>query len=250
MPTFQWFARGRRMSDQHAQDQVLEVREERGRHPGRFRVGVAEASFEFRQIFIFDPVVTGRQVIEEAGYWPAEEYLVFQVLGNGALESLRLDETTRLLGGGAERFIVFRSDRSFRLVVDERRHEWGASEVTGLLVKQIGGVEPECSGVWLELGDEPDRFIGDDDTVTLSGESIERFRTGPIYTLCIEGTEYSWPKPTIAAEEIAELGGWDPKLGVQEVNLATGESRTLAPGEVVEIEACKGYSKKIGWRRG
>jgi hypothetical protein len=78
----------------------------------------------------------------------------------------------------------------------------------------------------------------------------EEHEAGPKYILSIESKEIHWPKSTITTEEIAALGNWDASLGVQEVNLVTGEARTLAPGEVVELQPGKGFSKKIGWRRG
>jgi len=216
----------------------------------RFRVAVAEASFDFRELEIPDPVPTGRQLLEAGGFRPADEHLLLQVLESGALEDCRLDETAELRRDGVERFIAFKSDRSFRFEADGRRFEWGASDITGQLIKQIAGVDPKCTGVWLERRDEPDLFVGDNDTVTLAGVGLERFRTGSIFVLCIESREIPWSKPTITTEEIAAIGNWDPALGVQEVNLMTGEARTLAPGEVVELQPGKGFCKKIGWRRG
>ena len=238
------------MTDQISHEAGTKPEGERGKHRGRVQVAVAEASFEFREFELRDPHPTGRQIAEEAGFRPAESHLVFQVLDDGGLEELRLDETTRIGGAGTERFIIFRSERSFRLEVDDRRHEWGTDEVSGLVLKRIAGVDPKCNGVWIERCDEPDRFVGDDDVVSLAGDELERFRTGPIFILCIESKEIPWPKPTITTEEVAAVGGWDPKLGVQLVNLMTGEARTLAPGEVVDLEPGKGFSKKIGWRRG
>jgi hypothetical protein len=213
-------------------------------------VAVAQASFDFRELDVPDPVPTGRQLLEAAGFRPADEHLLFQLLERGALEERQLDETASLRQDGVERFIAFKSDRSFRLEVDDRRFEWGTNNVTGLLIKQIVGVDPKCNGVWLERRDEPDLFLEDGDTVTLTGEGLERFRTGPVFVLCIESKEFPWWKPTITTEEIAALGGWDPTLGVQEVNLMTGEARTLAPREVVKLEPGKGFCKRIGWRRG
>ncbi len=221
-----------------------------GDHQRRFRVAVAAASFDFRDLEISDPVPTGRQLLEAGGFRPVEEHLLFQLLESGALEERRLDETAGLRRDGVERFIAFRSDRSFRFEADDRRFEWGADRVTGHLIKLLAGVDPKSSGVWLERRDEPDLFVGDEDAITLTAEGLERFRTGPIFVLCIESKEIPWPKPTITTEEIAALGNWDPNLGVQEVNLMTGEARTLAPGEVVELQPGKGFCKKIGWRRG
>ena len=74
-------------------------------------------------------------------------------------------------------------------------------------------------------------------------------RTNP-YFVNIEGEVFPWDSPTITTEEIIELGGWDPTLGAQEIDLKTNEARTLKPGEVVELKPGKGFAKKIEWRRG
>ena len=228
---------------------ATENRASEKRHQG-FAIGVAEAGFEFREARVCDPVPTGRQVLNESGFRPAEEHLIFHVEESGALEELRLEETVDVRGRSVERFIAFRSDRSFRLEVDDRRFEWGAPKIKGLTVKQLVGAEPARTGVWLQRRDAPDLLIGDEDVVTLTANGVERLATGPGFVVCIESKELSWPRPTITTEEIVALGEWDPNLGVQEVNLLTGEARTLAPGEVVRLEVGKGFCKKIGWRRG
>ena len=216
-----------------------------------FFVAVAKANFDFQQSFeVDDPKVTGRQLLEAAGFRPPEENLLFQVLDDGALEERRLDETVELCEKKTERFIAFKSDRSFRVEVDRRRFEWGSSELTGLIAKHMVGADPACIGIWLERRDEPDLFIRDNDIVKLEAEGVERLRTGPVFPLWIEDKEFQWPEQTITTKQIAELGGWDPSLGVQQIDLATNEARTLKPDEVVDLEDLKKFAKKIGWRRG
>lgn len=217
-----------------------------------FFVAVAKANFDFRQSFeVDDPKVTGRQLLEAACFRPPKEHLLFQVLDNGVLEERRLDETVELCEKKTERFIAFKSDRSFRVEVDRRRFEWGTSELTGLIAKQMVGTDPACTGVWLERRDEPDLFIRDNDIVMLEAEGVERLRTGPVFPLWIEGKEFQWLEQTITTKQIAELGGWDPSsLGVQQIDLATNEARTLKPDEVVDLKDLKRFAKKIGWRRG
>jgi len=223
-----------------------------GEDPGHrpYRVAVAKASFEFRDLMIDDPKPIGRQLLEKYGFRPAEEHLIFQVLDDGTLEEKRLDETIELRGEKKERFIAFQSDRSFRVEIDRRRFEWGAVELTGLIGKQMAGKDPACNGIWLERQDEPDRFLQDADVVKLNAEGVERLRTGMVFLLCIEGKQYMWPEPTITTEQIAKLGGWDPSQGVQQIDLATNEAHTLKPGEVVSLKDPKNFAKKIGWRRG
>ena len=216
----------------------------------RFRVAVAKGDFDFHGLKVDDPKPTGRQLLAEAGFRPPEEHLIFQVLDDGALEERRLDETVELREKRAERFIAFRSDRSFRVEIDERRFEWGDDSLTGLIAKQLVGADPARPGVWLERRDGPDLLIEDTDVVELTAEGVERLRTGPVFLLHIEGKEFRWSEPTIGTEQIAELGGWDPSLGVQQIDMATNEARDLKPGEIVDLRKIKRFAKKIGWRRG
>ena len=223
-------------------------RREHGQH--RFRVAVAKSDFDFQVSAVDDPKPTGRQLLVAAGFRPPGEHLILQVLDDGALEERRLDETVELREKGVERFIAFRSDRSFRVEIDGQRFEWGAAELTGLIAKQMVGANPACTGVWLDRRDGPDLFIEDTGVVKLMGEGVEKLRTAPVFVLLIEDKELQWPEPTITTEQIAKLGGWDQSLGVLQIDLATNEARTLKPGEIVDLKNVKTFAKKIGWRRG
>lgn len=214
-----------------------------------FRVRIADETLTFRTVTIDDPVPTGRQLLEVAGFRPAEEHLIFELLESGMLEERRLDETTDLRLPGRERFIVFRSDRSFRFVLDGRRFEWGTEAITEGTLKRLADVDPGQNGVWLELKDEPDRLLGTGEAVALSGEGTERFRTGPVFFVCIEDGVHPWPRATITREEIAELGGWDVALGVIEVDEDQNE-RTLAPGEEVKLRPGLTFGQKLCFKRG
>lgn len=69
------------------------------------------------------------------------------------------------------------------------------------------------------------------------------------FVLNIEGTKHEWPRDTITTEEIAQLGGWDPAIGVIEIDKHNNE-RTLEPGEVVQLKPGHGFAKKVRWKRG
>lgn len=148
--------------------------EDRVPRPGyRFRVRIDDDRF-----IVDDPMTTGRQLLDEAGKRPAEEFLLFLKLRNGLLEEVRLDETVDLRGRGVERFLTFKSDRSFRFELDGRRFEWGASFITGLTLKKLAGVALEKYGVWREVRGDEDPPVGDHECVDLSEEGLERFFTG------------------------------------------------------------------------
>jgi len=124
-----------------------------------------------------DPIVTGQQLLDTARKRPADEHLIFQLLQDGQLEDIRLDETVDLRQPGIEKFITWKSDRSFRFVIDGRQFEWGAPIITGYKLKDLAEVDPRSYSVWLEVRGGEDRLISDRDFVNLDGEGTERFFT-------------------------------------------------------------------------
>ena len=129
-----------------------------------------------------DPVITGRQLLDQAGKRPVDEYLIFQLLKGGQLEEIRLDETVDLRKTGIEKFVTWQSDRSFRFVIDGRRFEWGVPIITGLKLKQLAQVDINSYGVWLEVRGAEDRPIGNTEEVDLTQPGVERFFTGKTTT--------------------------------------------------------------------
>jgi hypothetical protein len=242
------------MSQIDTQDDTIDVEESvrRGGQPrpgARYRIQVGNDKLEYQPFVIADPVPTGRQVLEVAGLLPAAEHILLAVLTDGMLEEVRLDETVDIFPRGVERFIAFKSDRTFRFILDDRRFEWGAAHILGRVLLVLSVLDPDKHGVWLERQGEPDLFIKDEDCVPLGGKEIERFRTGPVFILCIENTSHRWPKNTITMEEIAALGGWDPSAGVIEVDKDQNE-RQLKPGEIITLKPGMSYGKKLCWKRG
>ena len=152
------------------------------RPQGPYRIEFADERLEYRTGLIKDPVPTGRQLLDAAGARPVEEHIVFQLLTDGLLEEIRLEETTDLRDKAVERFLVFRSDRSFRFELDGRQFEWGGTLVSGLTLKKLAGVDPKTYGVWLEVRGDDDRPIGDTEVIDLSAKGVERFFTGIVQT--------------------------------------------------------------------
>jgi hypothetical protein len=138
-----------------------------------FAVAINDATHAFR-----DPIVTGEQILQAVRQFPTDEHLVFQLLEDGQLEELRLDESADLRTAGREKFITFKSDRSFRFTLDGRRFEWGLPLITGLQLKRLAGVDAQTYGVWLAQRVGDDRLIANTEKVDLTTEGVERFFTG------------------------------------------------------------------------
>lgn len=143
----------------------------------RFQILIGDAELNFRQIEIPDPIVTGRQILEAAGARPVDEHLAIAVLQDGALETLREEELFDLRAKGAEKVLVFRTDRSYRFKVDDREREYGTNVVSGRTLKILAGVDPATHDVYQEIRGGEDLLIRNADLVDLAKPGVEKFFT-------------------------------------------------------------------------
>jgi hypothetical protein len=142
-----------------------------------YRIRHADETLEFKPVLVDDPVPTGRQILQAIGLRPVEEFSLFAILPDGSFEDLRLDETFDIRGRGAERFVHFHGDRSFRFFVDGRQIEWAKPTITGRILKALAGVDPATYDVYLDVrGDQP-RQIANEEAVRLDAPGVERFDT-------------------------------------------------------------------------
>lgn len=142
-----------------------------------FNITVAGTNLQFRPVVLRDPVPTGRQIIEAAGGHPADEHIVLQWLSDNDLEELDLEETIDLRKPGVERFIVARSDRTYRFEIDGRRHEWPANTITREVLLALAGQDPNSFSVWQELRNSPDKEVVAGHPANLTTDGTERFYT-------------------------------------------------------------------------
>ena len=214
-------------------------------------IKLGNSALEFRDLKLTDPMPTGRQIIEAGGLQPAEEFLIFIISADHRVTEVKLDETVDIRGRehGEEQFLIFRSDRSWRALINGKRFEWGDEAISGHVLKWLAHVDAASHGVWLEVRDEPDQLIKDSEQVLLSSAGVERFRTDLLIQVCIEDVLHPWSRRTITTEEIATLGGWEVSQGVIEVDSDQNE-RTLAPKEVVELRLGVSFGKKLRFKRG
>jgi hypothetical protein len=143
----------------------------------RFQILIGDAELNFRQIEIPDPIVTGRQILEAAGARPVDEHLAIAILQDGALETLRKEELFDLRAKGAEKVLVFRTDRSYRFKVDDREREYGTNVVSGRTLKILAGVDPATHDVYQEIRGGEDLLIRNADLVDLAKPGVEKFFT-------------------------------------------------------------------------
>jgi Multiubiquitin len=154
------------------ENNLIETAASRGR---KWPVEIAASDLNFIRYMLRDPVPSGRQIIEAAGHHDPTEYIALQWLPDGALEELRLEELTDIEARGVERFIVVRSDRSFRFEVEGLRLEWPCKLISGGTIKTLAGRSDDGLVVVLVREGCAGREVDDGDVIDLSGEGVEIF---------------------------------------------------------------------------
>ena len=119
---------------------------------------------------------TGRQILQAAGSRPADEYSIYAILTSGEFEDLRLDETYDLRGRGAERFVIFQTDRAFKFTIDDRQLEW-ASPASAAACSRRWPVSHQRPTTSISKCVAGDILIRDGDLIDLGKPGIERFIT-------------------------------------------------------------------------
>jgi len=147
---------------------------------GPYRILVGDDVLNFQPRVIMDPMPTGDHILAASGIADHINYVAYKVLKNGQLEELRSEEKTDLRDSGIERFIIFRTDRSFRFFLNQRAFDWGVAHITGSTLKKLAGVGLQDNDVWLEVPGAGERRIGDQDFVDLAAPGVERFHTRPM----------------------------------------------------------------------
>lgn len=172
-------------------------------------IEVADESLSFRTVRIDDLTPTGEQLARAAGSKPPNSAVVLQMLADGALETVRLDETVDLRQADG-RFVIVQSDRLYLLAIEGDRFEWPCRAVSGGLVRKLGAINAD-KAVYLQCVNEPDRLIGDHDLVDLDAPGIESFiARRATWKLNVHGVVIDVATSKISAREAIEQAGFDP----------------------------------------
>jgi hypothetical protein len=131
-----------------------------------------------------DPVLTGRQVLEIAGKRPADDFIVYWLGKTYVLQDLGLEKAVHIHQHAVERFLTFRSDRSYRFEINGQREDWAAPTINEATLRMLGKVG-EDHRVFLERKDEPDHMLDHGEFVDLTAPGIERFYTEQVITITV-----------------------------------------------------------------
>lgn len=150
------------------------------RDHGPYGILVGDERLEFYPRVVAEPIVSGMQILEVAGAVNRDECLLYQVQPSGVLDAVRPEQSVDLRACSAEKFIVFRSDRSYRFVLNQHSLDWGVSHVSGGTLKKLADVPAITHDVWLNEHERPARLVEDKEFVNLAETGIEHFETRAI----------------------------------------------------------------------
>lgn len=174
---------------------------------GPWRIQIGDSELHFRPVVVADPILTGAQILTAAGVRDRAEHLVFQMLASGLLEEINPEETTDIRAGRAARFVVFKSDRSFRLFVDDRALDWGASHISGATLRALAGRDEPSLVIWQDVRGQADLMILDEDLVDLGVPGVERFHLRECaFDIFVNGTPETVHSPRLSYWDVAKLG--------------------------------------------
>jgi hypothetical protein len=73
---------------------------------------------------------------------------------------------------------------------------------------------------------------------------------GPKYDVNVEGTIHPWNEDKITPAQVRNLGNLPADQPVVEVNLETGEEKTLPEDAVIELQPGMAFARKVEFKRG
>jgi hypothetical protein len=101
-----------------------------------------------------------------------------------------------------------KGDRTFRLMIDGLRIEWPREKVTGETIRKLARRD-ESYEVYQDFDDAPDVQIDEDDTVSLDGKGLERFKTKPAKKLVTvyynDDQKFELERRVYTTEELREV---------------------------------------------
>lgn len=176
-------------------------------------IRIGDQNLEFRDFSTNDPLITFDQVLGFMDAKPHDEHDVYIFGSDGELKRMDPEKTQDLREPGAEHFLVFRTDRAYRVTVDDDRIDWGARWISGKALRAVASV-PSGAELYLERKGEADRVIQDCDMVDLEKHGVERFYSRkPHWKLKIRQKIYTFDRAIVSVREALTEAGFDLQKG-------------------------------------
>jgi hypothetical protein len=194
---------------------------------GRFEAKVNDTIYSFS-----DPTPIGRQILGDAGFLPADDHILIQILRHGT-RSIGLDETVDLREAGTEAFRAFKSDRVFRFTIDERGYDWGDVSITEPTLRSLS--DTPADRVLVQETDDGDVDLEPGSVIDLGVRGTEHLHTSKhLVTVSLDSVDKTIPRGAYTTEELIRVLGVE--AGYLLNVLKNGQLVALKPGETLRVK--------------
>ena len=201
---------------------------------GKFSITVNDVEFHFA-----DPEPAGGQILSQAGFRPAADHVLIQLLLPGT-RSVGVDEPVDLRRNGTEAFWAFKSDRVFLFTINDRGYEWGVAKVTAPELRRIAGVNDE--EFLVQERDGKDIILAADDIVELGNAGTERLRSAKLVNVYLNIEIEKIPSGTYSTEKLIRVLNVEAGYLLNVLD-AQGTLVPLQPEQTIQIkDGMKFYS--------
>ena len=216
------------------------VEREAARRPGpdgKFFTTVNDVTVKFS-----DATPQGERILDKAGFKPVSEFVLIQLLRRGT-QSIGLNETVDLQAPGTEAFRAFKSDRIFRLTLNDRGYEWGAGNISEPELRVIGHVPDDEILVLDREGADLDLKPGD--AVDLGQGGTEHLHTEKrLVTVFYENEPREIPRGTYTTEELKQLFGVQEGYVLEVIN-EEGQLTPLKPKAKLRVKSGMKFFEQV-----
>ena len=204
----------------------------------RFEVNLASTDLVFRTIYFGEGRPTGRQVIQASGIGTPEEIVLLQWLTSGDIEEIRPDESVQATSDEPVNLVYGRTDRLYRLTVNQRAILWPDKTITEKQLRVIGRI-PVDQELFLNLKDQEDFKIESGqplDLANMGSESV--YSVAPFWTINVQGVIIQSETPQLTVREALLKAGFDPDKNWIIVAKKSNGKAQLNIDEVIDLSEC------------
>jgi hypothetical protein len=197
-----------------------------------------------KQAHITDATPTPIQLLSEAGFEPAEDYVLIERTPHGT-KATSSDDVLDVSNSDAE-FFAFQQGVIFQLTINGHSLVWGSEEFDVAVLRRVANV-PDDSDVVLQLEDQPDQVLPAAGMISLRAAGIEHLKTRKrvvhthVYHFFVDGTKYSTESAELTGAQImAMIPSWDPTNSLVLESHGSEPDQVIRPTTVVNFSIRKG----------
>ncbi len=198
-------------------------------------IDVASVDLAFRPISVADTTLTTRQILTYCDVHPREEYVVLRWQADGSVDEIRDDEVVNVHGSQIAKFIIERSDRLYRLYLNDRSIAWPVSSISEEILRVLGKIPAE-EALYVRREDQPDHAVHADKPLSLAEVGVENVYSKPAkWELNVQGVNLTFDHPDVLVRTALEKAGFNPDQGWIIVLKTRDERRQVSLDEKIDL---------------